>query len=300
MIAKASHLLDHRLQAALVSEGARCEMLNCIASGSVGAPAIRVTGERSRLHIQDSQLQNNVQGCLLVEAGGMADVEGCFLEDSRAGPGCKLRGAGTQVTLTGCALTGNGGAGLKVGEGARAKLMDCQLGMNNGNASKPPKAARHADPSSLPSGRKEGALSEAESSSPPVLQGDIVVRGAASQVLIGDGVEAGLGGVQGSGMVAGDGGELVYEERLVPLWRDFSCLLSSSSTVALLGSNVSDAPPGGSTCADGVTASSIFSADLLGGSVSDSEVLGGKRKPMSTGTCALSGPDFMRLVAEDT
>ena len=321
MIAKACHLLDHRLQAALVSEGARCEMLNCIASGSVSAPAIRVTGERSRLHIQDSQLQNNAQGCLLIEAGGMADVEGCFLEDSRAGPGCKLRGAGTQATLTGCALTGNGGAGLEVGEGARAKLMDCQLGMNNGNASKPPKTARLADPYSIPSRQKEGtpsegksvaesadpcsfpivrqesAPSEAELSSPPAVQGDIVVWGAGSRVMIGDGVEAGLGGLPGSGMVARDGGELVYEESLVPLWRAFSCLLGSSSTVAdsLLGSNV-DMVQGDST--GGVTTSSILT-DVLG-SGCDSGVLGGKRKPMSAGNCALSGPDFMRMVAEDT
>ena len=331
MIAKACHLLDHELQAVLVSEGARCEMLNCIASGSVGSPAIRVTGERSRLHIQDSQLQNNALGCLLVEAGGMADVEGCFLEDSRAGPGCKLRGAGTQAILTGCALTGNGGAGLEVCEGARAKLMDCQLGMNDHHNSMseiratawpddPPRggmsngqkeedvpsegkraAESASDPASsgvtasLGSGSQGGQGAESMSSpSSSLLRGDVVVWGVGSQVLIGDGVAAGLSGVPGSGMVAGDGGELVYEESLVPQWRDFSCL-SSAMTDMAVGSNASDAHGGSAySC---VTPCSTLT-NVLGSS--DSVALGSRSGIVSAGgCCALSGPEFMRLVAQD-
>ena len=328
MIAKACHLLDHRLQAALVSEGARCEMLNCIASGSVGMPAIGVTGERSRLHIQDSQLQNNVMGCLLVEARGMADVEGCFLEDSRDGPGYKLRGAGTQATLTGCALTGNGGAGLEIGEGATAKVMDCLLRMNDhhDSVSEIHATAWPVDPPSggVSNGQKyvsstegqsmaESALDPgssgvttasagsgsqggqgAESPSSSLLRGDVVVWGAGSQVLIGNGVEAGLGGLPGSGMVAGGGGELVYEESLALQWRAFSCLSSALSDMAV-GSNASN--PSGQGGRAYMTPCSTLT-DVLGSS--DSVALGSSSGLMSAGSCTLSGPEFMRLVAEDT
>ena len=45
-------------------------------------------------------------GCLIVEAGATADVEGCYLEGSSLGPGSRVKGMGSYASLSGCVLTG--------------------------------------------------------------------------------------------------------------------------------------------------------------------------------------------------
>ena len=51
-------------------------------------------------------MSKNPLGCLIVEAGATADVEGCYLEGSAAGPGSRVNGKGSFASLSGCVLTG--------------------------------------------------------------------------------------------------------------------------------------------------------------------------------------------------
>ena len=45
---KTSRLASNQLHAVLVAEGAKAQMLGCFASGSIKAPAVLVTGGKSR------------------------------------------------------------------------------------------------------------------------------------------------------------------------------------------------------------------------------------------------------------
>ena len=56
--------------------------------------------------MQDTRMSESPLGCLIVEAGATADVEGCCLEGSSLGPGSLVKGMGSNASLSGCVLTG--------------------------------------------------------------------------------------------------------------------------------------------------------------------------------------------------
>ena len=128
--------------------------------------------------MQDSRLSGAL-ACLLVRGGGAAELEGTFLQGSETGPGCRVCGAATQVSLSGCTLTDNGAPGLEVAEGAVVTLRDC-LAANNDLFSKKRFLAN--------SGRGGGGVMSSGR--------DAMVSGLGSRVIIGDGVEIGIGGAE--------------------------------------------------------------------------------------------------------
>ena len=190
------------MQAVLVKDGARCEVFMCEATGGVDGAAVEVSGNKSRLNMQDSRVSGAL-ACLLVRSGGNAEVEGTFFEGSETGAGCRVRSTGTQVTLSGCTLTDNGAPGLDVADGASVSLCDCLIASNNlaGGGS---------------SGSKPG--------SSQVLPGrNAIVSGLGSRVFVGDGVEIGVGGAEA--ILAFEGGEVEREERLSGDWEGVKLLL---------------------------------------------------------------------------
>ena len=152
--------------------------------------------------MQDGRL-SGTQDCLLVRGGGHAEVEGTFFEGSETGAGCRARGTGTQVSLSGCKITDNGAPGLDVADGAAITLRDCLIASN-----------------SLAAEELSGM--------------NAVVSGLGSRVVVGEGVEIGIAGSEA--VFAFEGGVVEQEEVQNPygdLLAMGSCLVVGHSCISL-------------------------------------------------------------------